>query len=270
MKFNDSRVYSFMASRPAKAARSGPLPEDMDSQVSLITCSGELADHQVRLIVKCDEQPCFSCVRQIGEAIAMYAHENEFPVLSCDPESLDDLEDYDASLLEDHFTDQDIASALCRVLLPETAAETEYPGQSPTKLTTKMVRAWRMKEVENKAVWCRRSRYVARENAFLAERSDLFSPASTSLSNRVLPALYLQRAQEPREPQILCFLDSSDAYLSVKQTRLALVCYGDRKFVVGRLLPGQPVASKEWYLDFSSHLDSQLSLEKCRALPSLA
>ena len=28
--------------RPAKAARSGPLPEDMEGQVSLITCSGDL------------------------------------------------------------------------------------------------------------------------------------------------------------------------------------------------------------------------------------
>ena len=174
--------------RPAKAARSGPLPEDMEGQVSLITCSGDLADQQVRLIVECDEQPCFACVRQIGtEATAIYEHEDETPVLSFDPESLDDLEDYDASLLEDHVTDQEIDPALCRprfddvapelpaselaaldrmaddieierlikmgVLLPEAAAETEYPDQVPTKLTTQMVRAWREK---GKDVWFRR------------------------------------------------------------------------------------------------------------------
>ena len=171
--------------------------------------------------MECDEQPCFSCVPQIrAEAIATLEHEDGTPVLSFDPESLDDLEDHDASLREDHFTDQDIDPVLCKprfddaapelpaselaaldrvadvieierlikmgVLLPEAVAEREYPSQSPTKLTAKMVHAWREKEVENKAVWCCRSRYVAREYAFLAERSDLLSPASTSLSNRLL------------------------------------------------------------------------------------
>ena len=64
--------------RPAKAARSGPSPEDMEGQVSLVTRNGEISDPQVCLIVECDEQPCFSCVRQIGaEAIAMYEHEDE-------------------------------------------------------------------------------------------------------------------------------------------------------------------------------------------------
>ena len=48
-----------------------------------------------------------------------------------------------------------------------------------------------------------------------------------------------------------------------------LVCHEDRKFVLGRLLSGQRIASKEWYLDFSSLLDSQLSCQKCLELPSL-
>ena len=290
--------------RPAKAARSGPLPEDVEGQVSLITCSGDLADQQVRLIVECDERPCFACIQQIGtETTAVYEHEDELPVLSFDPESLDDLEDYDASLLEDHVTDQEIDPALCRprfddvapelpaqelaaldrmaddieierlikmgVLLPESAAEAEYPDQVPTKLTTKMVRTWREKTVEAKEVWFRRSRFVAREYAFLSERADLFSPASTALGNRLLPILYLQHAQDPSDPWILCSLDVADAYLTVKQTRLVLVSHGDRRFVLGRLLPGQRIASKEWYQDFSSHLDTQLSFAKCPALPSL-
>ena len=92
------------------------------------------------------------------------------------------------------------------VPLPETDAESEYPGQAHTKLTTKMVRA-----VGNEAVWYRRSRYVARDYACLAEESDLFSPASTALSNRLLPILYLQHAQDPSDPWGLCSLDISDA-----------------------------------------------------------
>ena len=154
------------------------------------------------------------------------------------------------------------------VLLPESAAETEYSDQTSTKLTTKMVRTWRKKTVEGKDVWFRRSRFVAREYAFLAERADLFSPASTALGNRLLPILYLQHAQDPSDPWILCSLDVADAYLTVKQT--LLVNHGDCRFVLGRLLPGQRIASKEWYQDFSSHLDTQLSFAKCPALPSLA
>ena len=54
------------------------------------------------------------------------------------------------------------------VLLPEEAASGEqYAGQSPTKLTTRMVRSWREKTVGNDAVWYRRSRYVARKYAWV-------------------------------------------------------------------------------------------------------
>ena len=48
--------------------------------------------------------------------------------------------------------------------------------------------------MEGKDVWLGRSRFVAREYAFLAKRDDLFSPAPTALGNRLLPILYLQHA----------------------------------------------------------------------------
>ena len=44
-------------------------------------------------------------------------------MLSFDPESLDDVKDYDASLLEDHFMDQDIDFALRRPRFDDVAPE---------------------------------------------------------------------------------------------------------------------------------------------------
>ena len=41
-------------------------------------------------------------------------------------------------------------------------------GQTPKRLTTRMVRTWRDKHIQGQHVWLRRSRYVAREFAWLS------------------------------------------------------------------------------------------------------
>ena len=64
-------------------------------------------------------------------------------------------------------------------------------------------------------------------------------------------------------------LDIADAYLTVRQTRLVKVTHKDQRYVLGRVLPGQRPAAKEWYESFSKYLDEKLSYEKCLALPSL-
>ncbi|CAE7679056.1 RE2 [Symbiodinium sp. CCMP2592] len=156
------------------------------------------------------------------------------------------------------------------VLLPETAVHSkEYEGQEPTKLTTRMVRTWREKQIGDTPVWYRRSRYVAREYAWLSERHDLFSPASTALSNRLLPIHFLCHEPDHDDPWVMVALDISDAYLSVKQTRLVIVQHAGTNYVLGRVLPGQRDGSKEWYVAFSTFLDEALGFKKCDALPSL-
>ena len=66
-------------------------------------------------------------------------------------------------------------------------------GQVPKKLTTRMVRTWRDKYIDGEHVWLRRSRYVAREYAWLSpERQDLFAPASSVLTVRLLPCLFMK------------------------------------------------------------------------------
>ena len=66
--------------------------------------------------------------------------------------------------------------------------ECESDVKGSAHLTTKMVRTWRPKELEKPPgdVWYRRSRFVAREYAWLSERTDIFAPASTSLCNRLI------------------------------------------------------------------------------------
>ena len=97
----------------------------------------------------------------------------------------------------------------------------------------------------------------------------LFSPASTALSNRLSPIHFLCHEPDPDDPWVTVALDISDAYLSVKQTRLVIVEHAGVRYVLGRVLPGQRDGSKEWYLAFSTFLDEALGFKKCDALPSL-
>ena len=64
------------------------------------------------------------------------------------------------------------------VLIPAT--EFDFKGEKPKMLTTRIVRTWRDKALNGQRVWVRRSRYVAREFAWLSpDRQDLFTPASS-------------------------------------------------------------------------------------------
>ena len=82
-------------------------------------------------------------------------------------------------------------------------------------LSAKFVRAWRDKQDKNgQKSWLRRSRFVAREFAWLSpERQDLFSPAS-SVSSKLLPVLYLKHRANGF---VMMSIDFKDAFLTVDQ-----------------------------------------------------
>ena len=290
--------------RPAKVARRSDDDQVMalEGQISLVTAHGCCADEVPAgelLVTSGEESHCVSHIMQVR-----YEHEDESVALTFDGDTLDELEDYDQGFFEDQVGDTELLPELCRpgtsdiepelsaeelealdviadgveiarlesmsVLLLEAAAHSkEYEGQEATNLTTRMVRTWREKEIGGTPVWYRRSRYVAREYAWLSERHDLFSPASTALSNRLLPIHFLCHEPDPSDPWVMVALDISDAYLSVKQTRLVIVRHAGVRYVLGRVLPGQRDGSKEWYLAFSAFLDEALGFKKCDALPSL-
>ena len=88
-------------------------------------------------------------------------------------------------------------------------------------LSTKFVRTWRDKQDKNgQKFWLRRSRFVAREFAWLSpERQDLFSPASSAISSKLLPVLYLKHGANG----LMMSIDVKDAFLTVDQRQPTIV-----------------------------------------------
>ena len=157
-----------------------------------------------------------------------------------------------------------------QVLLPVETYDCK--GQTPKRLTTRMVRTWRDKHIQGQHVWLRRSRYVAREFAWLSpDRQDLFSPASSVLTVRLLPTLYMKWKLSN---YILCAIDIADAFLMVEQKELTQVTCEDAagqttEFMLGRVLPGQRNGSQLWHECFSNLLKSELGFAECEAYPCL-
>ncbi|CAE7314572.1 unnamed protein product, partial [Symbiodinium sp. KB8] len=279
------------------------------STISMISTAGERSSG-VDLIVGCEEMPCVTEIRKVT-----YTHEDESVELAFDQDAIDDMEDYD---YEEYNDDQigdagDLDQRLCRPrdsdvepecgeeemrVLDSIADQVEITRlksmsvlQDPSSmdlsqavhLTTKMVRTWRQKETGNPPVpaWYRRSRYVAREYAWLSERTDLFSPASSSLCNRLLPILFMYSKSKDDNNNIsdddklsLFAVDIGDAFLTVPQVRPTYVTYvhpdGSKElFYLGFVLPGQRSGSSDWYDDFTKFLSANLDIVECPAHPSL-
>ena len=115
------------------------------------------------------------------------------------------------------------------------------PGRK--HLTTRFVVTWRAKSEGGAALWLRRARLVARDYAFLCPgRTNLFSPASSALPSKIVPAVFI--ANYHRGWQLVA-LDVADAYLNcpqVEDTCTSVTVNGERRwFRLLRLLPAQRV-----------------------------
>ena len=156
------------------------------------------------------------------------------------------------------------------VLLPTST----LPPGGVKKLTTRFVRTWRDKFIGDTRYWLRRSRYVAREFSWLSpDRQDLFSPASSSITNRLLPYCYLHRFSTDSS-QVLAALDIGDAFLTVDQQQPTIVtcelASGDiEEFALGKVLPGQRDGSLLWYQALTSFLAEHLHMESFPLYPCL-
>ena len=148
----------------------------------------------------------------------------------------------------------------------------DFGGQTPKRLTTKMDRTWRDKRIDGQRVWLRRSRYVAREFAWLSpERQDLFSPASSALTVRLVLTLFMKWKTVR---YVLCSIDVGDASLMVPQRELTQVTCNDAagsssEFVLGRVLPGQRNGSPMWHEAFSGFLKDELNITERSPYPCL-
>ena len=124
------------------------------------------------------------------------------------------------------------------------------PEHGMQKLTTRMVRTWRVKRNKDKGakMFLRRSRLVAREYSFLGARDDVYSPATSNHLVKLLPHLWLVRKDRPGyDDYSLGSADVRDAFLNVPQGEPVEVIVCGQKFKLGRWLPGQRSAAKKWF-----------------------
>ena len=237
-----------------------------------------------------------------------FAHEDDHNLTSFTETELDNLEayDYDSDMDDEYYTSADISnqdSLLQSLIFPfsdqepnihglelaaidKIAEEVEISrlkdlgvllppetldGQCPKRLSTRFVTTWRDKTINGCRKWLRRARYVAREYAWLTpERQDLFSPASSNVTCRLLPSMFLfWKSQFPQKQFCMSAVDITDAFLTVTQIDPTLVACGDRDFALGKVLPGQRSGSQMWYDSVTSFLHSELGIISCPAYPSL-
>ena len=174
--------------------------------------------------------------------LEFYEHEDE-QIKPCFADSeLDGLEEYDMNFYNDEWLDVDEIDdeeAMKRLTFPFTKHEPDVSAEQlmeldaladsleikrlfnlgvltsadeapadAKSLSTRFVRTWREKVVSGSKVWLRRSRFVAREFAWLQpDRDALFSPASSSIVARLLPAMYLDL--KDREDAIMASIEMS-------------------------------------------------------------
>ena len=129
-------------------------------------------------------------------------------------------------------------------------------GESPKKLSTRFVRTWREKHDEKgQPIWLRRSRFVAREFAWLQPGSSIVS--------RLLPTMFLDMRESFNA--VMASMDFKDAFLTVEQKTPAVVdcVLADGQSIsygLGRVLPGQRDGSLMWYKDLTKMLKDDLGM----------
>ena len=110
----------------------------------------------------------------------------------------------------------------------------------------------------------RRSRLVAREYNVLDTREDVHAPASSSICNRLLPAMIM--SELCGDTAIMGALDISDAYSQVDQPtpkKNRIIDRPDANYTIHRCLHGQRDGARRSYDHFSSFVQTDLGCEIC-------
>ena len=143
----------------------------------------------------------------------------------------------------------------------------QFQGEVTGSLTTKFVRAQRLKQYGDEKKWMRRSRFVAREFA-TAKGLDTFSPATGAHTSNLLQANYLWMKRQAEEmgnkdenQAVMASIDVRDAFLQVEQSEPILVRLQNQSFVVNRNLPGQRLGAKHWFLHLQKFLKESMDFE---------
>ena len=92
----------------------------------------------------------------------------------------------------------------------------------------------------------------------------MFSPASSSISSRILPTVFLQHKADD---WVLMSCDMQDAFLTVQQRELTVG--NQQAYALGRVLPGERAGSLFWNEDITNHLKETLDMVECTIYPSM-
>ena len=291
---------------PRYAGPPTPFPEAMDTGGAASTRPSDSSE-----VGRPAKQAKISAPSQQIMAAMEIDHEDEPNLTQFLDEELDYMEDYDYDIADEQVIDEnfegDLESMLDKLSRPYSKEEPvmdyeelqeldaladlveitrlrqqgvlippeQVEGEEIKTLSTKFVRSWRQKERKGAKCWLRRSRYVAREFAWLTpDREDLFSPASSAVVSRLLPYCYLKRSAKGEKTQAMMSLDVSDAFLTVKQETPTVVSCVDatgrrQEFGLGKVLPGQRDGALLWYRDITGLLKGKLNMEEMAACPCL-
>ena len=178
----------------------------------------------------------------------------------------------------DDLADKVEIQLLCsvQVLVPQS----EFQGEATGRLTTKMVRDWRLKTFgegeDEKKRWMRRSRLVAHEFA-TTKMLDTFSLAIGTHTANLLQLKYLGMKSKIAETEskeeynvVMGSLDVRDAFLQVEQDDPVHVFLQGEPFIIKRNLPGHCLGAKLWYLCLKAFLMESMNFEFCPEQPCLA
>ena len=252
---------------------------------------------------KRDNSPDKGHVSQVTSTdLSLYEHEDQAVSFTFKDEELDELETYEMNFENDELYDDGdwmddeaivsqltfpfskyepslddaelqrldaLADSLEIQRLTKMAVLTDAATMPPDakQLSTRFVRTWREKlSKDGKQIWLRRSRFVAREFAWMdSERDSLFSPASSSIVARLLPVMYLDMKQHAEA--VMVSIDVKDAFLTVKQkTPTVVTCKladgREVQYGLGRVLPGQRDGSLLWHQDITKVLCEELGMSQ--------
>ena len=334
MLLNQLRVQEILQcetpSMPSGIVRGGDTPREESSRATKAPRL-DAPDQQMMLVSQND-------VQSVCQVLSL-DHEDEPDPTHFEQGELDDLEDYDVGLeLEENdalnldVDEADMSDSIDRLCMPYTSHEPDVPADELAnldaladqveisrlkglgillpvsslpkgevkRLTTRFVRTWRDKNINNERRWSRRSRYVAREFSWLSpDRQDLFSAASSNITNRLLSLhFYIERGSDGHfwliEPmtgsyfdpakenfiasigpmQVMAALDIGDAFLTVDQIQPTVVSCElasgvVEEFARGKVLPGQRDGSLLWYKSLTSFFSEHLQMQPLPLYPCL-
>ena len=95
---------------------------------------------------------------------------------------------------------------------------------------------------------------MAREYLWLESRADIFAPAASCLTNRLLLMRFVTSSNPDR---CLVAIEVSDAFLTVDHVLPTRVVYKPANgsppvyFALGKVLPGQRDGSEKWYVSLT-------------------